>query len=179
MADNNTHLPPLGSDFVFTVSSSALIDAPREKVWSILLDFSSYKEWSTFARSFTITDASGNPLPDQTPAEGKYMAIKVNMPPKLGEPGWFGSGSAFVTISTLDPENYRAAWKTAGMPYFILHTERWQALSVDETTGKTKYENIEAFGGLAAYLVRLFVGTKLKVGFVAAAECLKKRAEEK
>jgi len=126
-----------------------------------------------------LTDASKSPLSDQTPAEGKFMAIKVNMPPKLGEPGWFGGGSAFVSIENLDHENYRAAWATAGVPYFILHTKRWQSLSVDENTGKTKYENLEAFGGILAYLVRFFVGAKLRLGFQAAADSLKKRAEER
>lgn len=40
-----SHLPPLGSDYVFSVSSSALIDAPRDKVWSIMMDFPSYTNW--------------------------------------------------------------------------------------------------------------------------------------
>ena len=44
-------LPPdaSGYDFVFTVSGSALIDASRDKVWSILMDFSSYQEWCVVA----------------------------------------------------------------------------------------------------------------------------------
>ncbi|KAF8154106.1 hypothetical protein B0H34DRAFT_720351 [Crassisporium funariophilum] len=175
---STSHLPPLSSNGVFSVSSSSLIDAPREKVWSIMLDFPSYKEWNTFVRSQTVVDASKQLLPDQTPAEGQYMSISVNMPPTLEEAGMFGKSSAFVTVTTLDPTNYRVAWCTAGMPRFLLHTERWQALSVDEATGKTKYETIEVFGGILAYFVRFFVGSKLSVGFKAAADTLKKRAEE-
>lgn len=44
----SSHLPPLSSAGVFSVSSSSLIDAPLEKVWSIMLDFSSYKKWQEF-----------------------------------------------------------------------------------------------------------------------------------
>lgn len=38
-------LPPKASDGVLTVTASSIIDAPIEKVWEVLLDFSSYPEW--------------------------------------------------------------------------------------------------------------------------------------
>ena len=41
-------LPPLSSNGVFSVSASSSIDAPLEKVWSILLDFPSYNKWQEF-----------------------------------------------------------------------------------------------------------------------------------
>lgn len=43
--------------------------------------------------------------------------------------------------------------------------------------GKTKYESIEVFSGLVAYLVRLFVGRNLNLGVQAMAEGLKAQAE--
>ncbi|KAF5314328.1 hypothetical protein D9619_011772 [Psilocybe cf. subviscida] len=174
----SSNLPPLGSDYVFSVSSSALIDAPRDKIWSIMLDFPSYTNWNTFVRKMTVTSASKEPLADQTPAEGKHIHMNVHMPPTMGEPGCFGAQKAFVIISSVEPDNYRVAWKTAGMPSFLLHTERWQALSMDDVSGKTKYETIEVFGGVLAYLVKLFVGEKLKVAFRAAADSLKTKAEQ-
>ncbi|RDB23643.1 hypothetical protein Hypma_009299 [Hypsizygus marmoreus] len=173
-----SNLPPLASDGVFSVSSSIIINAPRNKVWSVLLDFPSYKEWNPFARGQTIVDKSKNPLPDQTPAEGQYLLIApVHLPPTMGEPGWFQKQSAFEMISTVDRENYRVAWVNIALPKFLLSAERWQALSEDGE-GRTKYETIEVFGGFFAYLVKFFMREKLVLGFNAQAEALKKRAEE-
>jgi hypothetical protein len=38
-------LPPNAADGVLAVTATTIIDAPIEKVWSILLDFPSYREW--------------------------------------------------------------------------------------------------------------------------------------
>ncbi|KAF9526005.1 hypothetical protein CPB83DRAFT_858490 [Crepidotus variabilis] len=177
----HAHLPPAGSDYVFSVTGSSLIDAPREKVWSILMDLPTYSEWNTFVYLITLTDASKTPLADQTPAVGKHLYTEVHMArPKVGKPtGIFTTGSAFVTIDSLDHANFQVSWSTADMPYFLLHTTRWQSLSVDENTGQTKYTTTECFGGFLAYLVQFFVGSKLRVGFQAAATSLKARAEQK
>lgn len=96
----------------------------------------------------------------------------------MEEPGWFGKSSVFGKVTTIDHVNHRAAWSAQGLPKFLLHTERWQALSVDEATGRTKYETIEVFGGFLAYFVKFFVGKNLALGFQAGADCLKKCAEE-
>jgi len=176
MSAPNSNLPPLAENGVFSVSSSILIDAPIEKVWSILLDFPSYKEWNPFARGQTIVDKSGNPLPDQTPAEGKYLLIApVHLPPTMDEPGWFQKQSAFEIITTVDHENHRAAWANVALPKFLLSAERWQALSVVD--GRTKYETTEVFGGVLAYLVKFFMYRKLVLGFNAQTVGLKEQAE--
>jgi len=122
-------------------------------------------------------NASKEILADQTPCEGSFLQIKVNLPPTMEEPGLFGKSSAFVKVTTIDHANHRAAWSAEGLPKFLLHTERWQALSVDEATGRTKYETIEVFSGILAYFVKFFVGKKLAVAFQAGADCLKKFAE--
>jgi len=128
----------------------------------------------------TLMDKFKSPLPDQTATLGGHIHVKVNMPPKIGEPSdWFSSGSSFVVIDSLDHDNYRVSWSSVILTPFLLHTKRWQGLTVDEITGKTKYYTIEAFGGLLAYLIWFLVGAKLRVGFHAAAESLKNRSEEK
>lgn len=38
-------LPPLASAGVFTVSASSTIDAPRDVVWQVLMDWGSYHQW--------------------------------------------------------------------------------------------------------------------------------------
>lgn len=95
----------------------------------------------------------------------------------MGNPGLIGKGSAFVEITVLDKEGYRAAWETAGyMPAWLLHAERWQTLTA-LPNGKTRYDAVEVFSGPIAYLVKLFVGSALKEGFQAMAETMKERAE--
>ncbi|KAF8901018.1 hypothetical protein CPB84DRAFT_1708650 [Gymnopilus junonius] len=186
---SNSHLPPVLSEHVFHVHSSVLIDAPREKVWDILMDFSSYEKWHCYIflsitlicpcrRHMTVTDRKAVPLEDQTIAEGKSIQVVANMEPSLSEPSYANRGNAFVVVSHFEPENYRVAWKSDMYPSFLLATERWQILTVDEVTGKTKYENFEVFDGILAYFVKFFVGAKLAKGFVAAGESLKAHAEE-
>ncbi|KAF8192634.1 hypothetical protein K438DRAFT_1829429 [Mycena galopus ATCC 62051] len=169
--------PPLSSSGVFTVADSILIDAPREKVWEILLAFGSYKEWNAFVRNQTLITAEGAALPDQTPTPNTVMRISpVHLPPTMGEPKFMGSHTALVQITTIDHENYRAAWVTAGPPRkWLLHAERWQMLTVEG--GKTKYESIEVFSGILAYVVQLFVGKNLVLGVRAMAEGLKSYSE--
>lgn len=128
-------------------------------------------------RDQRITDARKNHLPDETPREGCYLYIQpVHIPPSFDNK-WF-PGSAFERITALDHENYRTAWVNVEMPHWLLTAERWQAL-VEVEGGNTRYETIEVFGGLLAYLVRAFVGNGLKKGFIAMAEGLKSRAEER
>ncbi|KAJ6463425.1 hypothetical protein C8R45DRAFT_911602 [Mycena sanguinolenta] len=182
--------PPLSSSGVFTVADSILIDAPREKVWEILLDFKGYKEWplphrpahATYAllysRGQTLVSPSGAALTDQTPTADTLMRISpVHLPPTMGEPGLGGSSTTLVRITTVDNENFRAAWVTAMpyMPRWALFAERWQMLTVVD--GKTKYESVEVFSGILAYVVRFFVGANLVLGVRAMAEGLKRRAE--
>jgi len=126
----------------------------------------------------TLINPSKQPLEDQTPAEGNQVSIAVNMPPKLEEPGLFGRGSATVQIDMLDSQNFRAVWTTVGVPHWLSHSERWQVLTVDETTGKTRYDTIEVFDGLMAYVIQFLLGGMLRAGFRAAAETLKARAEQ-
>ncbi|KAJ7270741.1 hypothetical protein B0H12DRAFT_1093639 [Mycena haematopus] len=171
-------VPPISSSGVFTVADSILIDAPREKVWEILLDFGTYKEWNAFVRGQTLVTAAGAALADQTPTADTLMRISpVHLPPTMGKPKFLGSQKTTVRITTIDHENYRAAWVTAGgiLPKWALFAERWQMLTVEG--GKTKYESIEVFSGILAYVVRLFVGNSLVLGVRAMAEGLKSRSE--
>ncbi|KAJ7452133.1 hypothetical protein B0H11DRAFT_2074472 [Mycena galericulata] len=174
---SDTGLPPLSSTGVFTVADSILIDAPIERVWKILLDFGSYKEWNAFVRGQIIVSESGVALADQTPSAGQLTFISpVHLPPTLGTPGSMKSHSTTCIITTIDHENYRAAWVSwNGLPRWMLETERWQMLTVEN--GKTKYESIEVFRGVLAYVVKLFTGKNLVLGVRAMAEGLKNRSE--
>jgi hypothetical protein len=86
--------------------------------------------------------------------------------------------SPLVVIDSLDHDNHRVSWSSVLVSPFLLHTKRWQSLTVDENTGKTKYHTVEAFGGLLAYPTWFLFGLKLRRGFLAAAQSLKAHAEE-
>ncbi|KAK0237020.1 hypothetical protein EDD85DRAFT_596040 [Armillaria nabsnona] len=170
-------LPPSSSDGVFAVSGSAVIDAPIEIVWNNLLDFKGYKEWNPFVRDQKITDSSRNILPDQAIAEGKYMHIcPVHLTPSLEDVPFYNRSSAFVVCTALDHDNHRVAWRTTGLPRWLLDAERWQSCTV-EPGGKVKYESVEVFNGVLAYFVRFFVGQKLINGVGAMAKGLKAKSE--
>ncbi|KAJ7756238.1 hypothetical protein B0H16DRAFT_1417236 [Mycena metata] len=170
-------IPPLSSSGVFSVAHSILINAPREKVWDVLLDFKSYKEWNPFGRGQTIVSATGVTLADQTPAAGDLMLISpINIPPTMGEPRFMGSLSITVLVMSIDHENYRAAWVSSSrLPKWVLFVERWQSLTIER--GQTKYESIEVFHGILAYICSFFLGKNLNLGIKAMAEGLRSRCE--
>jgi len=155
-----------------------MIDAPRQKVWDVLLDFESYGEWNPFVRAQRLVDASGAPPASKEPAEGLYIDIgRVHIPPTFEEPGLMGKSTVYVQITVVDKEHYRVAWETAGwVPAWLLHSERWQTLE-ELPDGRTKYESLEVFKGPVAYLIKLLVGPGLIQGFQAMADTLKQRAE--
>jgi len=45
MTDNDLPSLEIATSSVFAIRSSISIDAPKQKVWDVLLDFASYKEW--------------------------------------------------------------------------------------------------------------------------------------
>ncbi|KAG6334787.1 hypothetical protein ID866_4305 [Astraeus odoratus] len=180
-----TGVPPLVEDGVFSLSASIVIDAPRDVVWEVLMDWKAYHEWNPFTRNQCLTDASKQPLPanQQTLRAGAHLYIHpVHIPPSFDSPKLLPAGSVLVVITALDTHNYRCAWVTVEHPKWMLHAERWQALvEVDDGDGrkKTRYETREVFSGVLAYAVSITVGGGLQKGFVAMAEGLKKRSEEK
>jgi hypothetical protein len=126
-----------------------------------------------------VVSKTKQPLDDQTPAEGKHLFIKrVNMPPSMNDSSPWISASAFELITVVDYENHRLAWINLLTPFkFILRAERWQWLTVTED-GKTKYETIEVFGGLLAWVLMILMKSWLDAGFKAMGEALKRRSEE-
>ena len=140
------------------------------------------------SRNQVVTDPRKISLPDQTLRVGGHVYIyPVHLPPTLNDDsvGIFNKSSAFCVVTALDHEEFKVAWCTFGIPAWILWTERWQWLTeVDVNLGDgkggrqiTRYDSIEVFGGLAAHLVKWFVGGKLNMGFQAQADGLKRWTE--
>ncbi|KAI0369266.1 hypothetical protein BV20DRAFT_946385 [Pilatotrama ljubarskyi] len=163
-----SNLPPPSYSGPFTANASVVIDAPIEKVWDVLLDFPKYPECQV------ITDKNEKPVEDQTPAEGKYLLMKVHIPPTMDDS--VPTTSAFEIITHVEPDTRRVAWKNL-LPQWFVRAERWQALSTTEE-GKTLYESREIFAGVGAYAIKMFIGKNLEKSFEAMAEALKARAEQ-
>ncbi|KAJ2915112.1 hypothetical protein MD484_g5293, partial [Candolleomyces efflorescens] len=180
MADSQPiPIPITPAEGVLTVRGSATIDAPPDRVWSILTDFKSYPQWNPFTRSQTLYDTSKNPLPDSALATDLFLHVsRVHLPPTMGEPGLFGQASTWEKIVSVSHEDHRMAWEfyLPLMPKWLLRAERWQILT-DLDGGKTRYDTFEVFGGPIAYLIKWVHQQNLKDGFKAMAEALKARAE--
>ncbi|KAJ7160980.1 hypothetical protein C8R46DRAFT_1106149 [Mycena filopes] len=170
--------PPPPSSGVFTIVDSILIDAPREKVWEALLDFGSWGKWNAYIRGATIVSPEGVASPDQTAAVDRLLRMSpVHIPPTMDDTPANGSQSSTVRITALDHENHRVAWVSAdGRPKWALFVERWQTLTTEED-GKTRYENVEVFTGVLAYIVKFSMGKNLILGIRAMAEGLKSHSE--
>jgi len=175
----SSNLPPLSTSGVFSVSASIIIDAPRDKVWNVLLDFPKYHEWNPFVRGKTmVTKTDKKPLDDQTPKEGEYLIMSpVHIPPTMNDSSVWLSTTSLGLITVVDNENYRCSWRNVSLPRWLLCAERWYAVST-VLGGGTKYESIEVFTGIAAIFLMIFMSNGLRKGFAAMGEALKKRCEE-
>ncbi|GJE92890.1 SRPBCC domain-containing protein [Phanerochaete sordida] len=172
----DSDVPPRAEDSVLAVTASAVIDAPVEKVWEVLLDFPAYPEWNTFVRSQVVVDAHEHALPSQTAELGSHLVLTAHLPPSLEPRLGVLKSTTRLRVTHLDARAHRAAWQNR-MPPWLLRTHRWQWLEPLED-GKTRYETIEVFDGPLAWCVRWFVAGALRKGFRAMADGLKARAEE-
>ncbi|KAI5117131.1 hypothetical protein M0805_007715 [Coniferiporia weirii] len=161
-------LPPDVNSGVFFVHLTREIDAPVETVWDILTDLSKYHE------CMTIVDTSKKEEEDQTLKEGKHLLMKCHIPPTMDDSARKQAPLELITV--VDRANYRLSWVNVDYPAWALHAQRWQTLTA-VSDGKTKYETWEVFGGILAYIVKLFVGKPLQKSFDAFADSLKARSE--
>ncbi|OSX58079.1 hypothetical protein POSPLADRAFT_1061182 [Postia placenta MAD-698-R-SB12] len=155
-----SNLPSPSFQGPLMISASSVIDAPIDKVWQILVDFTSYAEWNTSVHKQIIVDSSSKePLPDQTPHEGSYLLMEVHIPP-TSDRSHTPTSRPLELITAVDPAAHRVAWKNL-MPSWLLRAERWQALSVVED---------------GRHCTRR--GSGLQQGFQAVADGLKRQAEQ-
>jgi len=171
-------LPAPTTSSVFAIRSSISIDAPKQKVWDILLDFASYKEWNPYIRKQeTISDDDKIHLLSQTAAPGRRIRLRLHVPPTMDDASTKGSTSEEI-LTHVDDMSFRLAWRFATPAHWLINAERWQILR-DGRPGdhRTVYETWEFLGGLLAYVIRFFMRTKLQDSFDAMSRALKDRAE--
>lgn len=131
--------------------ASIKIDAPPEKVWSVLTDGSSYHEWD----------------PNMERLEGRVaLGEKVTAHTKL-------SDRAFpVKVTTFEPAR-KMVW-SGGMPLGLFKADR--SFTLNPEGGGTHFHLNEKFGGLLLPLMKNTV-PDLTPSFEAFVAGLKSRAE--
>ena len=138
------------------ITTSTDIQAPVEKVWSILKDFDSYPEW--------------NPLTVKVRGELKVDEV-VKLHVQLG-----GQRMVRKHIISRVVENEALCWTIRSKQPWLMRGERCQRLTALEDGG-CRYENDERVEGLSSILVSLFFAGKIKSALEAVGDKLKERAE--
>jgi hypothetical protein len=113
------------------------------------------------------------PIEDQTPAAGRRLIIRVQIPPLPSANATENPLSnvfSFENITAFEPENYRMAWGQIMIPQVLLNGNRWTALS--QVEGGTLYESREIFHGPLGPLLEPLSQEGLQEGFDAQAAAL-------
>ncbi len=134
------------------------IDAPRARVWAILVDLARYPEWNPFTPRIEATLNIGDPV-----------ILHVRM-----KPGQKTMRQPEVMTSYV--EGQELGWGTTmGLPV-LLRANRTQKLT-DLAGGRTRYETVDRFEGVLVPLVMALYGAHVQRGFDETASALKARAE--
>lgn len=141
------------------LSTSIIINATPEKVWSILTDFPNYEKWNPFITSISGTPEVGNKIEAHLqPPGAKSMTFK----PKVLV---FEREKEFRWIGHL------------GFPGLFDGEHRFQL--IDNGDGTTTFIQSERFRGILVPLFRKMLDVNTKNGFIAMNEQLKVLAELK
>ncbi|HVL01755.1 MAG TPA: SRPBCC domain-containing protein [Dongiaceae bacterium] len=144
--------------FEHTIYSRVVeINAPREKVWPILLDLKNYSQWNPFTYRVVTTLQIGDPV-------DLYVRFK-----RRGEV----VQQEQVRIVQA-PE--RLAWGMKMGADFLLRAQRDQVLTALDGN-RCSYQTWDAFSGLLTPLVMVLFKQDIEDGFNAMADALKIRAE--
>jgi hypothetical protein len=140
-----------------TIETGITIEAPPERVWAILTDFSTYPDWNPFIRRVAGDVAVGE-------------RIEVTLQPADSKPQKFRP-----RVEALDPPHEFCWLGNLGVAGLFdgAHQFRLEAVS----GGGTRFIHREEFGGILAGVILRFVGAKTRAGFEAMNAALKDRAE--
>jgi hypothetical protein len=136
------------------IRTEIVIEAPRQLVWDVLMDFEQFANWNPFIVSITGTPHIGEKLVTTMLQGGKKQVFK----PK---------------VLVLDPGN-RFEWKGklplgafTGQHYFILE---------DAGGGHTKFIHGEHFGGWLRKIILNKIGEQTRQSFIAMNHALAEEA---
>lgn len=141
------------------IEASSEIDAPPERVWSILVDLTGYAEWNPFT-----------PRVDASLRVGDPVVLHVAMKP----------GRKLLVqrevCTANDPDARELGWGTTMIAPFVLHANRVQRLE-PLPGGRTRYYTSDTFSGLLVPLVMALYRADIQRGFDGVARALKAHAE--
>jgi hypothetical protein len=135
------------------------INAPAERVWSLLMDFPSYPRWNPFIRSI-----EGNPM------VGQSLNVLIQPP---------GSRAMRFRPIVLKVEpNREFRWKGKLLVPGLFDGEHYFKLE-PKPRGGLVFRQGEMFSGLLVPLLRRSLDGATRQGFIAMNEALRREAEKK
>jgi hypothetical protein len=140
-----------------TVSVETTILAPRGAVWSVLVDFARYPEWNPFTVRVETGGKVGDTVSMDVMLGGRRMQLREQM--RLYEP------------------EQRFGWGLYVARGILLDCTRVQELE-ELDRARTLYRCHEAFHGLLVPLFFRRYEERMKHGFTAVAQALKRRVEQ-
>ena len=143
---------------VTDIATEIEIDAPRARVWEILVDIARYPEWNPFTPRIEASLKIGEPV-----------ILHVAMKPGRGTMRQPEVMSSYV-------EGEELGWGTTMVHRSVLRANRTQKLtSIDDR--RTRYVSVDRFEGAMVPLVMALYRRHVQRGFDETARALKKRAE--
>ncbi|KAF8147804.1 hypothetical protein K438DRAFT_1734093 [Mycena galopus ATCC 62051] len=171
-SSSSTKSVPKESEWPSYISTSVIIDAPREKVWEVLVDFGAYEKWNPYIRESTHLDGSKKPIQGHEIVKGHSVALKVHIPPAMEDSVKLRAMTELVMH--VEPPS-QLAWGSH-LPGWLFGAEHWNLLS--DAEGGTKFEIIAVFSGAGPYLMMMSMRQPFTEALQAMATALKTRCEQ-
>lgn len=132
------------------------INAPADKVWSVLVNFSDYSKWNPF-----IVSSEGNPI------KGTHLINKMK------------NGDKIFTFKPVLKEvevNNKLSW--LGHLFIPGLFDGFHYFKIEEIeTNKVTLEQGESFKGILTGMMMKSIGEQTRNGFIAMNNALKERVE--
>ena len=140
-----------------TISAEIEIDAPRERVWEILVDLDRYPAWNPFTRRV-----------ESTLEMGASVTMDVQLRPNR-------RSVQREVVTAIEPME-KVCWGMKILVPWLLAANRCQVLSTT-ADGGTRYFTADEFRGVLVPLVMWLYRDSVQRGFTGVARALKARAE--
>ena len=137
------------------LETEVIINAPREKVWNVLIDNERYSEWNPFIISSTGEIRQGS----------RITNVMVNQ----------GKETTFTPVIKIYDDYERIEWLGTGISGMFKGRHYFYLSDTDD--GNTKMVHGEKFSGFLAGVILLVIGEDTRINFEAMNEAMKERAE--